>query len=310
MLDIEGFVSRNFENYIIADDDLQVDCPFCERRTGKYDNKHHLGINMYKPLVHCFRCDYSSDWIRFVMDLTGQSYAISLGELYVKPRMVDFERSMDKLRHGADKQLGDVELPDDFHLLNRKDPSMLMQLSIGYLKRRGFAYKQCLHYKLGVADSIPARVIIPVEDDYWQGRSIMPCVKPKYVNPKSKSRQYIFNYPALGMYDEIVICEGAFSAMAVGHNAIALISKTPTQERMERISSSKASHFIIALEPEAYKSMMPLADKLYRCGKDVIIWKFSHGDPADPDYAFEEYHYNLRNRVYMRLEERHVHNNS
>jgi|WetSurSiteA1Bulk_404760.scaffolds.fasta_scaffold21336_2 hypothetical protein len=301
--DIEGFVSRHFLDYVISDDDIQVDCPFCEQRIGKIDTKHHLGINLYKPMVHCFRCEYGADWMRLVMDITGLPYAQALGELYVKPHMTEWAARMRDLQQIAITPADRVEMPAGFMLLNRKVRSMAMQKAIAYMEKRGFSIKLCRRYGLGVAESIPLRIIIPVEDDYWQGRRYASWLTPKYLNPKSKSRSFLFNSQALQNYNEIVICEGAFSAMAVGDNAIALISKSPTPERVDRIVACSADRFIIALEPEGgYETMMPLADKLHRNGKEVIIWKYAIGDPADPNGRFTEYLYTLRNVISMKME--------
>jgi hypothetical protein len=103
------------------------------------------------------------------------------------------------------------------------------------------------------------------------------------------------------LYDEVVICEGAISAMAVGYNAIALIGKEIPDEKLQRLINSSVSTFIIALEKNAWRTIQKLADALHAAGKKVIIWKFTVGDPADPVNDFIEMEYNMKNRIMLSL---------
>ena len=306
MFDIEGWVARNFVDYKWSNGNMLVNCPMCEERTGRYDTKFHMGIHGTKPAVHCFRCDFSSDWIGLIMAVTGQTYAMALGELYVRPTAKDFsglkERYGPSLGQSSEisAELDSTVVPEGFQILSIRNENH--KSAIKYMRWRGFKLSTCRRYRLGVSDEYPYRVIIPVEDDYWQGRAIFKFIQPKYINPSVKSRHYIWNSRALNMYDEVVICEGAFSGMAIGDNAIALISKEATSERMERLRQSSVSKFIVTIEPGAYGSMQPLIHGLYRAGKDVVVWKYSTGDPADPDGIFQEYPYDYKHRVLLKLE--------
>lgn len=112
----------------------------------------------------------------------------------------------------------------------------------------------------------------------------------------------MFNGKALEMCDEIVVCEGAFSAMAVGSNAIALIGKEMTKEKQYRIlNSNNVCKIIVALERGAFYSMQMFMDKAVAIGKEVVVWKYNTGDPAD-SVDFEVLQYNLRTRVALTLE--------
>lgn len=301
MFDIEKFVYKHWENVIITDRDYMVDCPFCDERVGKPDTDHHMGIGIVKQAVHCFRCDYSRDWIGFVMDFLGVNYANALGELYVQPRMVDFEDILNR-RDSLVTPQRVAELPEDFMSLKVADTPM-MKLGKHYLAKRGFDAPGYIgYYNLGMAEHTqPYRIIIPIENGYWQGRRIYDWMEPKYVNPQVKAGDVLFNARALDKYDEVAICEGAFSAMAIGSNAIALISKQPTAERVERILASRCSRFIIALEPGAFGSMGRLMQSLYRNGREVVVWSYSSGDPADPAGKFTELEYNLKSQVSLSL---------
>jgi hypothetical protein len=239
------------------------------------------------------------------MDSTGLNYYQALGELYHPAKIrSDLKDSVEKklLQLDTGKIIIKYGLPEDYTPLSvaeYKDP--LYTRCVGYLRKRGFSPGAWFHYNLGYAHSIGYRVIIPIEYGYWQGRRIFKWDEPKYLNPDIPSREVLFNSRALNEYNEVVICEGAFSAMAVGYNAIALISKEATKEKMDRLLKSQIESFIIALEPGAYSSMSKLAERLHRNGCKVVLWKYSTGDPADPDGQFEVVEYGLKSKLLFSL---------
>lgn len=305
MFDIEQWVAREFREYYEYGNpitDLQVDCPFCVN-----DYKHHLHISLDKQAAHCFRCGYSSNWIDLVMAITGLPYHQALGELYTPPKIRKdaIQEAVDKLQKPSDQDdtyLKEFSLPKDFKLLGHvtRTQSKLESVAQNYLLKRGFASSHWRRYRLGIAPSQGYRVIIPIERDYWQGRAMNKWDKPKYLNPKAEAGDVIFNSPALELYDQVVICEGAFSAMAVGENAVALIGKEPTHSKIERLLDTDVGSYIIALEPNAYGTMRKLLDALHRGGKMLEIWSYSQGDPADSsDYSVMDY--GLRTRLSLAL---------
>lgn len=299
MLDIQGFIDRQFPESIPAGNpvtDMRVQCPFCG------DEKYHLYISLDKQTCHCFRCGYSASWVRLVMDILGCKSWKAVGELYHKPRMVDFDKQINILSHTTiikEALPSDVELPEDFKIATDSDGE-LGAIARKYLYSRGYGNDVITKYSLGVAPSIPWRVIIPIEGAYWQGRRLYKWMSPKYINPKFEAKAVLFNSRALRSYEEVVICEGAFSAISVGDNAIALIGKEPTDQKVDRLVQSSVNHFIITVEPEAWGTIGLLAKRLYRAGKSVTLWVFNSGDPAN-SYDFQIYPYNSRTIAYMCL---------
>lgn len=309
MYDIEAFVGRNFQDYEYYGSpttDLKVSCPFCESNGAGEDTGNHLHIHLHpdKQVVHCFRCGYSRNWVNFVIDITGLPYWQAVGELYVVPRIRSDIKGRFDVRVDDVKKPEHMGLPEDFQPLHKTNiqGSHLALVARKYMAHRGFNMSVCKSYNIGIAESVGYRIIIPIEQGYWQGRSIYKWLQPKYINPKAPARDILFNSQALDLYSEVVICEGAFSAMAVGNNAIALISKEATDERLRRILRSAADTFIIALEAGAYSSMKKLLDALVGSGKRVIVWKYLEGDPADPFNTFVTLDYDMKTRLSLLLE--------
>jgi hypothetical protein len=278
-----------------------VNCPFCAARAGSDDVKHHLHISLDKEVCHCFKCDYKRDWTGLVMDVTGLDYFHSIGELYTVPNPVNYLKMFDSDLVAPVVVASDVSMPDDFVLLGDADGNIARRAR-KYLVNRGFAQYDWSRYQLGVANSVGYRVIIPIEDDYWQGRGLYPFIQPKYTGPKGAETSHVlFNSKALELYDEVVVCEGAFSAMAVGENAIALVGKNITPEKLTRMTQSDVRRFIVTIEPGAEENMIMLADGLNALGKGVTLWRYHTGDPADSD-DYVQISYDMRAKVAMLLE--------
>ena len=301
MLDIANFVYRNFPEatqYGTPPEDYRVNCPFCAKGGEGDDTKKHLYIGIEKSMVHCFRCGYASNWINFVKDILGCSYMQAVSELYHQPDMVDFNRVIKGKK--SEPEIMPCILPEDFVPLSSTNRKQFRQQK-DYLLGRGFGSAYWRDYNLGVAASQPCRVIIPIEADYWQARAIFNWVVPKYINPVSPSSVAIFNSQALTVFPEIIVCEGAFSAMAAGRNAIGLVGKQAPAEKMARLVNSLPQSFILAIEPGAFDTMKILADELLAHGKSVTLWKYDQGDPNEPGAAFQEIPYDFRTKVSMML---------
>lgn len=312
MFSIEAFADRQFGAYQYYGDpptDIRVDCPFCYGRGMGDDNKAHFHISLSKQAVHCFRCGYKNSWAGMVMDLLDVPYWKAIGEIYTPPQ-IKTQRIKEDVRSAileADpEEIEEQEsmLPEDYHLLTRDYADRLTVSARKYLKKkRGLGVNYWSKYKLGVAESVGYRVIIPIEKGYWQGRAIFKWVEPKFLNPDKPARDILFNAKALEQYDQIVICEGAFSAMAVGDNAVALIGKEPTKEKVKRLLDSGVKDFIITIEPNAYKTMGKLAEALHRGGCEVGLWWYNDGDPMDGQ-IYEKFNFHLKSRVTMALLDR------
>lgn len=303
MLNVENFVYRNFceiLDYGSPVTDLRVNCPFCAARYGMSDVNHKLYISLHKHTCHCFRCGYSRSWIGLVMDVTGLDYVQALAELYYAPKA----KSTDALKqmlafadtcHGDGRKSG-IVFPKGFRKVAdivARDSSVWWARK--YLSSRGFGLFYWRRYLLGISDDIPWRVVIPVEGEFYQARAVFPFIQPKYISPPQRARHVLFNFMALEMYDEVVVCEGAFSAMSIGENAVGLLRNKATNEQIARLLKSQVKRFVVALDADACIRSIELAKLLQRGGKDVIMWQYDKGDPADggdfqivvPDLKYE-----------------------
>ena len=306
---IADWVYRQFDDVIEYHcTDLRVRCPFCEERFGSPDRDHHLHISIVKNMVHCFRCDYSSSHAGLVQAIMGCSYAEALQEIGGIVNIGSFYELTSKrlchdvpeLTHSTESSYALDWMPADFikiedaletfGYINRAGRQVLR-----YLLSRHIKLDDIYRYNLGTWKS-PAgwgTVVIPVERGLWQERKVWPHI-PKYKSSMSKGYRF-FNWQALNKYSHVVIAEGAFSAIALGKNAVALLGKSATDEQIARLISGHPTKYTVALDSDAIREAILLADALYRGGKDVVIRRYSSGDPNDGhDYIEVRYDWAAR----------------
>jgi DNA primase len=145
------------------------------------------------------------------------------------------------------------------------------------------------------------RMIIPVEDGYYQARDIGDS-QNKYLNPEFPAGRRLFNYKALRKADPLVVCEGCISAIAAGNNAVAVMRKSATTQQAIRLSQAAADEIIVAFDSDATygPGAIKLADHLSACGKKVMIRRYKEGDP-DTCQDFEDTPYNMRLKLMARM---------
>jgi len=283
MLDIQNFAWRHFRDvrtYGSPISDLRVNCPFCDVRYGKVDVSYKLYISLNKRVCHCFRCGYSRSWLGLVMDVTGMDYAQSWGELYCVPKVRDFDNIHLTIAHTHDTKGSRIStkqlvLPPGWNGV------VSGSREAQYLERRGFGPWHLDRYHIGTLMDHPGRVVIPMEKGFWQARAIYPFMKPKYISPNAQAYDVIFNAAALELYDEVAICEGAFSAMAVGENAVGLLRNKATSGQVDRFINSGVRKFIVVLDAGAERMAVALGRALMRGGKCAELRMCEIGDPAD-----------------------------
>jgi DNA primase len=148
-----------------------------------------------------------------------------------------------------------------------------------YLKERGVNKRDIIWWKMGYCSSgeYENRIIIPSFNDegnadYFIARSYVGDF-PKYKNPPV-GRDIIFNDLFVDWTDDVVLVEGAFDAITVGHNAVPLLGSTLREE-------SKLFHKIVqndtpvylALDPDAEKKSLNIINKLLTY--DVELYKIN-----------------------------------
>jgi len=85
----------------------------------------------------------------------------------------------------------------------------------------------------------------------------------------------------------VILCEGAFDAMAIKRNAIPLFGKRISSTLMKQILTSNCSKIYLALDDDALKDALEHAKKLMGYGKRVYFIEMDDKDPSE--LGFEQF---------------------
>jgi len=271
--------------------EIRVCCPFCKARVARPDTKFHLYVSLDKPVAHCFRCGFSGHHLSLVMSVDGGSYTDALQSIETVAPDIGLWESLGSPR-GLVQGHEMASMPDGYVALIVASirPSSVADHREHPEATAAWRYLMKRNVPLDIITSsfgyVPGtmRVWMLVDDNWWQGR-LMVVGDPKYISPPWPKGDSLWNAQALDKYDNIVICEGVFSAIAVGDNAIALCGKTINGAQADRIveAMGKDSSITIMMDADAIQNAHDAAEVLVRRGYagGLEIRYMRSGDPAD-----------------------------
>jgi DNA primase len=180
-----------------------------------------------------------------------------------------------------------VELPKEYKLITFSKKDTYENRVVTYLKKRGLTEQDILKHQIGYCMSgrYRNRVIVPSFDsqgklNYFVARSIDPNVKPAYDAPSIKKTDIIgFEY-YINFNVPVVLCEGAFDAIAIKRNAIPLFGKTIPKALMMKLVQSQVKTIYLALDKDAMRESYDYAEQLLNMGKDVYFLDMEDKDPS------------------------------
>lgn len=271
--------------------EFSVCCPFCD------DQRWRFCINVVKELAYCFNCEQRCSSAK-LKELLG------LKEVFEKTDIDVLEQELETLSRGEFIK-GFLDRPGEsacslqgllFSDIDSKTAShyrILKRQSIEHLEARGFdAEKVAASYRF----LIPAprvfkgpRLGLPIyEDDqlvFYQARSL-DGAQPKYLNPKknefSGKSDFVFNLDRIDPAKEVLVCEGIFSAIAAGAQAVAVLGKTVSMTQYFKILSRGVESVTVLFDPGAEKQAIQSAN-LLRGGLEVKVAFLEDGDPNEVD---------------------------
>ena len=288
--------------------EYQFNCPFCIKRTGREDTKHHLYVNPDKVLhnikgwYYCQRCGARGSIQRILKDADSESTR--------KPVFKsDWDNWLAKLKAPRDAKFTPtrkVTLPEDYV------PCYPGTEAYEYLKSRGIDDSIIAEYKIGfgyedLKDKTAedrrrfagaGRIVFPDfgadgEVVYWVARTYRNH-RAKYKNPpNSDSRDKLYSLARAAQYRDVVVTEGPISAIAAGMNAVATYGKGVTDTQVAMLDAAGFDTYYLALDGDALKTdaksqtlppMVKLARDLKNRSRSVrmVIMPYEH-DPASVD---------------------------
>ena len=165
--------------------------------------------------------------------------------------------------------------------------AVLSKHALHYLKGRGITEQDIVKYNIQYSEigDLKNMVVIPSYDsngsiNYYVGRSFD---KNAYIKHKlAPATKDIIGFDLYINWDlPIILCEGAFDAMAIKRNAIPLFGKKISSTLMKKILTSNCKKIYLALDNDALKDALEHAKKLMSYGKRVFFIEIGDKDPSE-----------------------------
>jgi len=190
-----------------------------------------------------------------------------------------------------------VKLPEEFKPLWNGGDSIVKRHALSYLYKRGIDDNDILKYNIGYCETgeYEDKIIIPSYDDrgrlnFFVGRSFYQG-KFKHKNPKVSKN--IIGFDLLINWDTpLVLCEGAFDAIAIRRNAIPLFGKSIQSELEKKIVANKVKKLYICLDSDALSNAIGLSKKFMSYGIDTHLVDMGEEDASDMGYE------NINQKIY------------
>ena len=267
-----SLVQRAFGTSILDRDGVNVAVSCVNSKCSSYGNvaKKKLCLRVDNEFFHCWVCG-----------MRGKGLAYFFKKY--KPRFYEAASSIfeKKVKEKKEDELPPVALPEGFSLLatigRRADPDL--KACRNYIFSRGFSEKDLWYFRLGAVSSgrHRRRVIVPSFDsegvlNYFTARAIVEEAGRKYVNPRVKRSEVIFNEINIDWSDELTIVEGPFDLMKANQNCTCLLGSSLTEKHFlfQRIVANKTP-VLLALDPDAKKKTQDIAKLLNSFDVDVRV---------------------------------------
>lgn len=264
-------------------DNYSYTCPFCNHHKPKLEinfRENSEGVNHW----HCWVCNKKGKkLISLFKAVSAPDYKIQELKNYVKVSYQEERRAVVDV----------LALPKEYTpLYNADTKEVKVRQALRYLKERNITSIDIKRYNLGYCGTgtYADMIIIPSYDEngslnYFVGRNFGPT-DIKYKNPKTSKNIVGFDL-LVNWNSPIILCEGAFDAIAIKRNAIPLLGKTLSEKLMKKIVSASVKQVYIALDNDALKQALEYCQTLLEHGKEVFLVDLQQKDPSE--MGFEEF---------------------
>ena len=256
-------------------------CPFCNH------HKKKLQINTETQKWHCWVCNKGGYKIGILLrKINAPKNIISevlkiLGDY----KGVKYEKD--------EKTEYNVSLPQCYKPLWKSSTDPLYKNAIHYLRQRNIGTIDILRYSIGFCSSngYSNRIIVPSYDadgklNYFLARDMFPNSKLKYKNPPMSKDTVCFEM-FINWNEPVILCEGAFDAIAIRNNAIPLLGKFPSKTLVMRLVEKKVKKVYVALDEDAKQDAIKLSKFLMDYGINTYLLDMKGKDPSE--LGFKEF---------------------
>lgn len=255
-------------------------------------------VDHYKPKLEIniqINSKGDNPWHCWISDEKGKTIKSLFKKLHVsKSTWDEYNAIFSKVnRYSSEydntKVVEQVELPKEFKPLYEHSNSIKRKHALNYLLSRGLRVEDVVKYNIGYCEDgeYQDKIIIPSYDErgklnFFVGRSFYET-NFKHKNPRVSKD--IIGFDLLVNWDTpIVLCEGAFDAIAIRRNAIPLFGKTIQSELEKKIIGNQVKKLYICLDSDALKNALGLAEKFMSYGIQTHLVEVGDSDASEMGY--------------------------
>jgi len=252
--------------------------------TSHYKPKLEIDINTTSDGQNAWHCWISDKKGRSINSLFKQ---MNLGKQYFEQLSKIIQSAKYKNFDTKEKVVEVIALPEDYRPLWKPKKTPDFRNAMSYLKKRGVTIFDILKYRIGYCESgeYSGKIIIPSYDctgqlNYFVSRAYYKADKYKHKNPKI-SKDIIGFDLTINWEEPIILCEGAFDAIAIKRNAIPLFGKIIQPNLQKKIIEKRVKDIYICLDEDAIRNALSIAEKFMGEGLNVYFIELKEQDASD-----------------------------
>lgn len=289
--------------YILGNgSDVSYHCPFCKHHKRKFEVNLDIDADEFgrHSCWVCKNINHSSgrNLITLFKKLNAETLIAELKAILSERKLSAYDNVVSGFSGVGKKQgiINQNQLPLEFKPLWIKSISPEYNNAFHYVtKKRKCTLYDIIKFNIGYCEdgNYNGKIIIPSYDEYgnlnfFTSRSYYEVLYGKHENP-NWSKDIIGFELLINWNLPIHICEGGFDAIAIKNNAIPLFGKTIPEKLKKKIILSKVKQIYLALDNDAIKDMIPIAEEFISNGVGTYIVQMpDNNDPSSIGY--KKYH--------------------
>ena len=267
-------------------------CPSCNH------HKKKLTFNLSSQKFQCWVCNYKGHRAYQLLK-KAEAPGVAYGLLKEIDSQYNFKQAPKQKIEANTLQLPKEAKP----LTNATD--IMSRHAFHYLSQRGITPQDIVKYNIHYSEQgeFKNMVVIPSYDsngflNYYVGRSFD---KNAYIKHKlAFGTKDIIGFEMYINWDlPVILCEGAFDAMAIKRNAIPLFGKKLSTTLMKKIIESNVKKIYLVLDEDALKDAFQHAETFLSYGKKVYLIEMGDKDPSE--LGFENFTKLLHNATKLTI---------
>lgn len=252
-------------------------------------------ISHYKPKLEIninTSVDGENVWHCWISEKKGRTISSLFKQLNLpKEKFEQLNKVIESTKYRTtsvtEKKIATVQLPADYKPLWIKKSTPDFKNAIFYLKNRGITIFDIIKYRIGYCETgeYAGKIIIPSYDatgqlNYFVSRAFYKADSQKHKNPKV-SKDIIGFELFVNWAEPIILCEGAFDAIAVKRNSIPLFGKVIQPALQKKIIEERVRNIYLCLDADALKNAVQIAERFMAEGLNVYFVELQDADASE-----------------------------